>query len=191
MAKLRKRVVVLDCDNQRNAFKFFSDIPETEFVDDQVPTRYENLDVAFLWNGEENYAPDGYDYVIMDLPPSLDERAVRIAESCDYVFIPIRLGQFSLQGMANTIETLAPTNAKIGGYFVCMYDKKNSSHIELDKMFRENMGGALVMKTRIPQSKSIENSVNFRRTAFEYMRTVPVREYLTLAKEIVRICEGK
>jgi chromosome partitioning protein len=158
MSKRGKRVVVLDCDLQQNTFKFFSDVPEMEFTDDERPTRYENIDIAFLYSGEENYAPDGYDYVICDLPPSLDERTTRIMSSCDYVFVPLKLGKFAVQGLPKVTEAIAPTNAKIGGIFVCMYDKKNTSDIEFDKAVRDIIGGNLTMKSRIPYYRRGKNS---------------------------------
>jgi cellulose biosynthesis protein BcsQ len=81
MSKLGKRVVVVDCDTQRNTFKFFSDVPELEFVDDECATRYDNLDVAFMFDGEKSYTPEGYDFVMFDLPPALDTRTTAIVSS--------------------------------------------------------------------------------------------------------------
>jgi chromosome partitioning protein len=190
LARLGKRVVVVDCDTQLNTFTFFSDVAKEDFTHDQISTRYKNIDVAFMFAGVEQYTPDGYDYMVLDLPPALNERTTAIADSCDYVFVPIKLGSFAMQGLANVTEAIAPANAKFGGCFINEFDGKNSADRELEEMLRSALGDK-VLKSRIPQSRIIKNSVNYRRTAFEHMPWLsPSKAYSELAQEIMAICGG-
>jgi chromosome partitioning protein len=187
MARIGKRVLVLDCDNQRNSFRFFSDVADNGSFNS---TRYKNLDIMCY----KAYIPDSYDYAILDLPPALNEDTKQILSKCDYVFVPIELGTFAISGIANVTETIAATrtesgNSVLGGCFVNKFDRKNPADYELDKLLRQNLGGK-VLVTRIPNSRVIKNSISYRQTAFEYMRWMAAaKAYTTLTYEIMGICE--
>jgi chromosome partitioning protein len=180
-----KLVIVCDCDNQKNTFRFFADKPESDSVE---TTRYEKLDVALGASRDINSGD--YDYAIFDLPSALDERTKQIVSSCDYVFVPIELGTFSIQGIANVTESIAATGAKFGGCFANKFDRKNPADLELDALLRTQLGNK-AMTTRIPYSRVIKNSISYRLTALEYMSwTNAAAAYSELTKEILSICEG-
>ena len=62
------KVLVVDCDTQRNIFDFFNGDANVAGVQ---KTRYEKISVA-LWSEELVSDFDNFDYVILDLPPSAD-----------------------------------------------------------------------------------------------------------------------
>ena len=181
MSQAGKRVLVVDCDGQRNTFRFFSDEPDDGSF---RRTRYDNIDIMC----HKAYLPDAYDYAILDLPPALNANTKKILSKCDYVFVPIELGTFAISGIANVTETIAATKTRFGGCFVNKFDRNNPSDYELDKMLRKTLVNK-VMVTRIPNSRVIKNSISYRQTAFEYMKwTSGAKAYTTLAYEIMGIC---
>jgi len=185
MAQLGKRVIVSDCDNQQNTYKFFSDAPRNDYYGE---TRYENIDIVFV-TSQVIYEED-YNYTILDLPSALDERTKQIVSSCDYVFVPIELGTFSFQGIANVTEVIAAAASRFGGCFSNKFDRKNPADLELETLLRSTLGNK-VMKTRIPYSRVIKNSVSYRLTALEYMGwTDAAGSYKELTREIITICES-
>jgi chromosome partitioning protein len=188
MSRHGKYVIVIDWDSQRNTFRFFADVPDNDGEVGESPTRYNNLDVVY--NGNSFCIPNGYDYAILDLPPTLDERTKQIVADCDYVFVPIELGTFAIQGIANVTEAIATTGAKFGGCFVNKFDRENPADHKLDELLRKELGNK-VMTARIPYSRVIKNSISYNMTAFEYMEwTSPAEAYLNLTKEIMKICAG-
>lgn len=193
MTRLGKFVLVVDCDSQQNTFSFFANMPVEENGCFEQ-TRYENLDIVFgsditierhikgiLTNNE-------YDYVIFDLPPALDERTRAIVSKCDYVFVPFELGKFAIQGIAKVTEAIAITGVNFGGCFVNKFDRENPTAYELNELLRKTLGEK-VMSTKIPSSRVIKNSIDYRMTAFEYMEWMEaVGAYTELTKEIMTIC---
>jgi chromosome partitioning protein len=187
IARLGKRVLVVDCDSQQNTFLFFA---EQQNEDYRGRTRYDNLDITLdisLESGDNRE----YDYAIFDLPPALDERTHEIVSSCDFVIVPIELGKFAIQGLAKVTETIAVTGAKFGGCFVNKFDRENPADHLLDAELRSALKSK-AMSTRIPYSRVIKNSISYRETALEYMGwTAPARVYEELTREIMQICGGE
>jgi len=188
MTKLGKRVLVIDCDSQRNSFGFFSDESNGE---ECCFTRYENLFISDDSDDDPfELCYTRYNYVIADLPPTLDERTKQNISCCDFVFVPIELGTFAISGIAKVTETIAETGAKFGGCFVNKFDRENPADFKLDELLRRTLGNK-VMTARIPYSRVIKNSISYRQTAFEYMEwSSPAAAYMTLTNEIITICEG-
>jgi len=185
MSRLGKKILVVDCDSQMNAFRFLSDEQDMEIIQN---TRYENIKTACYNQGIDVLAKKffEFDFMLLDLPPSLDEQTSQIISSCDYVFVPIELGTFAISGIANVTEAIAATGARFGGCFVSKFDRSNPIDHELDKQLRQTLK---VMSTKIPSSRVIKNSISYRMTAFEYM---PWEEaagaYTELTNEIITIC---
>ena len=130
-----------------------------------------------------------YDYIIADLPPAMNTLTEDILSICDYCFVPIELGTFAIQGIANVTQKIATVGTKFGGCFASKFDKKNPADFELLEILKENLGDK-VLKTVIPFSRVIKNSISYRMTAAEYMRwTNAGKCFSLLADEITKICD--
>jgi chromosome partitioning protein len=188
MTRLGLKVIVVDCDSQKNTFRFFADELNEH---SRNATRYDNLEIATdvaYWQGGRDWQGDNYNFVIFDLPPALNERTQLILSSCDFVFVPFELGKFAIQGIAKVTEAIAESGVKLGGCFVNKFDRENPVSHKLDTILRNTLGDK-AMTMRIPYSRVIKNSIDYRQTAFEYMEwTVPAKQYATLTREILTIC---
>lgn len=178
-------------------------------------TRYENIDIitataalndataaftAFDKRKQERIARNiieygkEYDYVLLDLPPALTQVTECLVGACDFVFVPIELGTFAIQGIP-TITELINKGGKpsaFGGCFVTKFDKKNSADIALLELIKDIDGiGNKVIDVTIPFSRVIKNSISGKKTASEYMPwTTPAKSYGELTKAILeRVCE--
>jgi chromosome partitioning protein len=189
LTRINKRVLVVDCDSQQNTFRFFADELNEH---SRNATRYDNLEIATdvaYWQGGRDWQDGDYDFAIFDLPPALAERTQLILSSCDFVFVPFELGKFAIQGIAKVTEAIAECGVKFGGCFVNKFDRENPVSHKLETIFRDSLGDK-AMATRIPYSRVIKNSIDYRKTAFEYMEwTAPAERYAMLTREIVAICE--
>lgn len=129
-----------------------------------------------------------YDYVIADMPPALNKITERIISACDFVFVPIELGSFAIQGISTVTNIIADCGAKFGGCFVNKFDKDNPSDIQLMELLKSSLGKK-ALNSFIPFSRVVKNSVSYKLTAPEYMGWTFAAECVAnLAKEIAEIC---
>lgn len=201
LGKMGNKVLVMDFDEQKNSSRFFLEDDERGYA----PTRYDNISIMtydecakrfekkqiedwlLFLNENENF--EKYDYIIFDLPPALTAATLSRLELCDYVFVPIELGTFAIQGITVVVDTLSRISAKFGGCFVVKFDNENPSDYSLLDVLKDALG-AKVLTSIIPFSRVIKNSISYRMTASEYMDYMPAAEkYEELTKEIVKICE--
>lgn len=215
-----KKVLVVDLDGQANCSRFFVDEPkagiENALTNSTVAsvssTRYPNIDIITatsalndivsifyalpkeqqIVNAETLIRGTGenYDYVLVDLPPALNKITESVISVCDYVFVPIELGTFAIQGIPTVTQIIADCGAKFGGCFVNKFDRENPSDIMLMEMLKASLGTKALNST-LPFSRVIKNSVSYKVTAPEYMGWTYAAECVaSLAKEIAEICGG-
>ena len=176
------------------------------------PTRYPNIDIITATpalndivsifyalpvehqreNAEEllNFG-DKYDYVLVDLPPALNKITESVIGACDWVFVPIELGTFAIQGIPTVTNLIADCGARFGGCFVNKFDRENPSDVGLMEILKSTLG-TTALGGSLPFSRVIKNSVSFKMTAPEYMGWTYAAECIAnLTKEIVEICGGK
>ena len=107
---------------------------------------------------------------------------------CDYVYVPIELGTFAVQGLARVTQKIANAGTKYA-CFASKYDKGNKADRELLEIMKKNLGDK-VLNTVVPFSRAIKNSISYRITASEYMAWInPARSYEQLANEIIHSVE--
>lgn len=195
LSKMGKKVLVMDFDEQRNSSRFFLDEKGSQEIISVAATRYKNVYIKAYsecikgLTKEQAKDFEKYDYVIFDLPPALNDLTRSMLSLCDYVFVPIELGTFAIQGITVVVDTLSKISAKFGGCFVVKFDNENPSDYSLLDVLK-NALGAKVLTSIIPFSRVIKNSISYRMTAAEYMDYMPAAEkYEYLSKEIMRICE--
>lgn len=141
------------------------------------PTKYKNYDLApatpELANAEVEIAglnkkfvrlrdainsiKTNYDYVIIDLPPSLSLLTVNGMIAADHLLLPVQTEFYALEGVAQLLETMklvkkqANPNLTLLGVLATMYDKRTSLSAqvftEIKKYFKD-----LTFKTTIPRN---------------------------------------
>ncbi len=162
-----KRILVVDCDTQQNTFRFLSDVLGGEIVE----TRYDNIYTATINCVTDDDYGD-FDIILLDLPPAMNETTKAILKNSDFVFVPIELGTFSIQGLSGVTDVIAEVNVRFGGCFVSKFDKKNATDKHLLELMKQNLGEK-VLEAQIPLSNAIKNSVTYRMTVSEYMKWCP------------------
>jgi len=97
----------------------------------------------------------GYDYVIMDTPPSLGVLTVNALAAADEVVIPIQTHYLALEGVAKLVDTIEAVKKSInprlniGGVVLTMYDKRARLTAEVEKEVKKSFSEK-VFKTVIP-----------------------------------------
>jgi len=100
---------------------------------------------------------ENYDYIIIDLPPSLSLLTVNGMIASDYLLLPVQTEFYALEGVAQLLESMklvmkqANPNLKLLGVVATMYDKRTSLSpqvfAEIKKYFKK-----LTFKTTIPRN---------------------------------------
>ena len=98
-----------------------------------------------------------YDYVIIDLPPSLSLLTVNGMIASNYLLLPVQTEFYALEGVAQLLESMklvmkqANPNLKLLGVLATMYDKRTSLssqvYAEIKKYFKQ-----LTFDTTIPRN---------------------------------------
>lgn len=104
-----------------------------------------------------NSVKSGYDYIVIDLPPSLSLLTVNGMIASDYLLIPVQTEFYALEGVTQLLESMklvmkqANPRLKLLGVVATMYDKRTSLSpqvfAEIQKYFK-----ALAFKTTIPRN---------------------------------------
>lgn len=172
-------------------------------------TRYDNIDIvtssvrmnsisndfANLSDEEKQtniikFRQSDYDYIIVDMPPAMNDFTEHVLTVCDYVYVPIELGTFAVQGLARVTQKIANAGTKYA-CFASKYDKGNKADRELLEIMKKNLGDK-VLNTVVPFSRAIKNSISYRITASEYMAWInPARCYEQLANELSTLLNSK
>ena len=100
---------------------------------------------------------DNYDYIVIDLPPSLSLLTVNGMIASNYVLLPVQTEFYALEGVAQLLESMklvmkqANPGLKLLGVLATMYDKRTSLSIqvynEIKKYFKQ-----LTFDTTIPRN---------------------------------------
>ncbi len=132
-----------------------------------------------------------YDYILIDLPPSLNLLTVNGLVASDEVLIPIQAEYYSLEGLGQILNTvnLVKENLqhplRIAGGLVTMYDKREHLSREVAKNLRRHFPHK-VFDTEIPRSVALAEAPSFGKPIILYRPDSPgALAYRLLAEELI------
>jgi len=116
---------------------------------------------------------NGYDFVLMDTPPSLGILTVNALVASQEVLVPVAMSTFALIGLRlleNTIdqlhENLDLDHLRITGAVGTFHDRTNVARYAME-VLHEHFGPVL-FNTTIPRTVKLEESNNRLKTIYEY-----------------------
>ncbi|MBN2378396.1 ParA family protein [candidate division WOR-3 bacterium] len=133
----------------------------------------------------------GYDYVIIDAPPSLGLLTLNALVAAQGVIIPVQCEYYSLEGIGKLMSTLDRVRASLNpsldvfGVLLTMYDPRTNLADqvadEVRKYFRDK-----VFSTMIPRNVRLAEAPSFGQTILHYdIDSRGARAYLDLAQEVI------
>lgn len=134
--------------------------------------------------------PD-YDYIFLDLPPSLGILTVNALIAADSVLIPIQSEYYALEGVSDLYNTIERTKEnfnselKIKGVLLTMYDERtNLSKQVLEEI--KKFFGSKVYSVIIPRNVSLSEAPSFGKPIQLYaIKSKGAEAYFSLAKEFM------
>jgi len=102
-------------------------------------------------------ALNGYDYVLIDTPPSLGILTLNSLVACNTLIIPVQTEYFAMEGMSQLLKIIKMVEERLLGssikrrYLLTMYDARTNLSKEVAEQVREHFQDQ-VFKTIIPRS---------------------------------------
>lgn len=138
----------------------------------------------------------GYDYIIIDCPPSLGATLTQALLASHYILVPIAAEFYPLEGVMDLDETIEETiraneGLKILGYVVTRFDIRNTICKEALRKVKE-MKGDLVFDTAIFTNVKLQVAPAYKQSIYEYAPdSKGADQYLSLTDEVLeRLSEG-
>ena len=100
---------------------------------------------------------DGYDFVLLDCPPSLGPLTVNALAAADRVIVPVQAEYYALEGLAqlvqsiNLVKTRLNPKLEIAGVILTMTDSRTRLSADVEAEVRKHFGD-LVFRTVVPRS---------------------------------------
>jgi chromosome partitioning protein len=134
---------------------------------------------------------NGFDFVLIDSPPSLNILTLNGLVAADSILVPIQCEYFALEGLTDLFDTVARIrrtfnpNLSIQGIILTMFDERTN----LSTQVREDLishFASQVMQTVIPRNVRLAEAPSFGKPIILYdIRSKGAESYIRLAREIL------
>ena len=134
----------------------------------------------------------GYDYIIIDSPPSLGLLTINSFTASDSILIPLQAQYLALQGLTKLIEVVEKIKKRlnkdltIGGVFITQYDQRKVLNRDVAKAIGEHFKDK-VFKTKVRDNIALAEAPAEGVDIFRYSpKSYGAEVYLKLAKELIK-----
>jgi chromosome partitioning protein len=134
---------------------------------------------------------DGYDYIVMDCPPSLGLLTLNVLAAANAVLIPIQCEYYGLEGISQLLNTvrLVQQNFNPGlaitGVLLTKYDARLNLCRQVAEDAKEYFG-AKVFLTPIPRNVRLAEAPSFGKPILLYDdQSVGARSYVAVTQELM------
>ncbi|NDB83176.1 MAG: ParA family protein [Alphaproteobacteria bacterium] len=115
----------------------------------------------------------GYDYIVIDCPPSLGQLTINALTASDGIIIPMQCEFYALEGLSHLLKTIdiiqknLNSALKIIGVLLTMHDKRNKLTDDVDNDVRSYLG-EIVFQTVIPRNVRISEAPSYGMPVLTY-----------------------
>lgn len=135
---------------------------------------------------------EGYDYCLIDCPPSLGLLSINAMTSSQEIIVPLTPEFYSVQGVISLTETIEEVrenlnpNLRLTGILITLYNKQKIVHRDFAEAIQESFGD-IVYPTRIRSSVAIEESPTQGQDVFRYSpESNGAKDYSEVIDEFLR-----
>ena len=133
----------------------------------------------------------GYDYIIIDCPPSLGLLTVNALCAAHSVLVPLQCEFYALEGLSQLMRTIASVQGGLNrqlamqGIVLTMYDGRNKLSEQVANDVRTHLGN-LVYSTVIPRNVRVSEAPSFGQPVLIYdLNCAGSKAYIALAAELL------
>ena len=135
---------------------------------------------------------DGYTYVLIDCPPSLNLLTINAMAAAHAILVPLQCEFFALEGLSQLLKTVEQVKQTLNpeltihGIVLTMFDARNNLSGQVVADVREFMGPK-VYNTVIPRNVRVSEAPSYGKPVLVYdLKCVGSEAYLRLATEIIQ-----
>lgn len=135
---------------------------------------------------------EGYDYIVIDCPPSLSLLTLNALVVADAVIVPLQCEFYALEGLSQLVKTIERVrrnfnpNLNIHGVVLTMFDGRNNLSNAVADDVRDFFGDK-VYRTVIPRNVRLSEAPSYGLPAIVYdMKCRGSQAYIQLAKEVIK-----
>ena len=135
--------------------------------------------------------PGGFDYALIDCPPSLGLLTLNAFTTAKEIYIPMQMEFLALQGMGKLLQTVEVVKKRLNkelsvtGVIGTRFDVRKVLNREIEEKIKAHFGDR-VFKTRIRENISLAEAPSHGKSNFEYRPdSHGAEDYLALCKEII------
>ncbi len=133
----------------------------------------------------------GFDFVIMDCPPSLGLMTLNALSAADSVLIPLQCEYYALEGLSQLVQTIKVVKSRLNprlhieGLLLTMYDHRTRLGHNVARDVRNHFKD-LVYRTTIPRNIRLSESPSHGKPIYLYdPRSKGAESYLSLSREFL------
>ena len=147
--------------------------------------------------------PRGFDYVLIDCPPSLGLLTINALAFAQEVIVPLQAHFLALQGLSKLLDTVTLVkqalnpDLTVAGVILCMHESQTilaseviadlNTFLEGSRMQEVPWQNAVVFQPPIRRNIKLAESPSFGQTIFDYAPTCPgACDYRELAQSILQ-----
>jgi chromosome partitioning protein len=138
----------------------------------------------------------GYDYVLVDCPPSLAAVTMNAMNAADLIIIPTQPEYFSVQGLRGVLAAVqrirSQSNPDLNYHvLITMMDRRNRIHNAIAEQLRSTFGDGVYQTVIETDTKLRESTVAGLPITHYFRRSRSAMQYRALAQELTQNVEEK
>ena len=145
----------------------------------------------FILKREVEWIKDGYDYIIIDCPPSLNMLTINAMTTADSVLVPIQCEYYALEGLSQLIHTVNLVKERLNpdlemeGVVFTMYDSRTNLSMQVVENVKSHLNQK-VFNTVIPRNIRLAEAPSYGMPINMYdAKSAGAEAYMLLADEVI------
>lgn len=145
----------------------------------------------YILKGEVDWIKDGYDFIIIDCPPSLSMLTVNAMTTANSVLVPIQCEYYALEGLSQLIHTVNLIKERLNpeldmeGVVFTMFDSRTNLSNQVVDNVKKNLS-TTICKTVIPRNIRLAEAPSHGMPITMYdAKSVGAESYMQLADEVI------
>ena len=145
----------------------------------------------YILKREVEWIKDGFDYIIIDCPPSSSMLTINAMTTADTVLVPIQCEYYALEGLSQLLHTISLVKERLNeklqieGVVFTMYDARTNLSLQVVENVKDNLNQN-IYKTIIPRNVRLAEAPSYGMPINLYdPKSKGTESYLLLAEEVI------